>query len=176
MKKFLFLVPLLFVLTACAADAEIVDITKTTTVTTQSAWQYIASNILSILAVPITVITAALANCVLVAIAKKFNISINSEQHDMVSKLAGTAVTKAEAWADAHKDSPSSNDKLNYAVQALRTVAGSDIAKKYTNEQLAHYVEEAVYKTFNQPIPIVTPVVAQTIDGQTKIVTPQTGG
>lgn len=151
---------------ACAADGEIVPISKPavtsntdvkTTVETQPTWSYIVSNVMVILDPVIKVALTTLASCVLVVVAKHFNMQISATQQDMVRNAAATAVAKAEVWADAHAATPSSNDKLNYAVNAVKVVAGSDVVKGYTNDQLSHYVEEAVLKAFGQPDPIVQP-------------------
>lgn len=119
----------------------------------QSAWSYILSNVVTILAAPIATIIAALVSILLTMLAKKFNIQIKQDQHDLITSYATTGVMRAEAWAASKKDKPSNSDKLNFAVGAIRDLMATDMGKTFTNDQLAHYAEHAVYKAFNQPDP-----------------------
>lgn len=125
----------------------------TTTVSTQSTWSYIVANVFEVIDPILKAALMTLASCVLVVVAKHFNIQVTAAQQQIVANAAQIGVAKAEAWADAHKDTPSSNAKLNYAVNAVKTIAGTDIVKNYTNDQLSHYVEHAVYTLFNQTDP-----------------------
>lgn len=136
-----------------AAAPQVKTSTTTTTSTTQSAVLYILTNALSVLAVPIATILTTLVSVLLITIAKKFNLQISQQEHDLITGYANTGITRAEAWADSKVNTPSSNDKLNFAVGAMRDLMNTSMGKTFTNEQLAHYAEEAVYKTFNQVDP-----------------------
>lgn len=131
--------------------------TTNTTVTTQAWYVTVAANILSIFQAVITTLAITVATLAFGAVARHFNIQTTVAQQDMVRDAATSAVAKTEAWADAHKDAPSSNDKLNYAIKAIRVIADNSTVKTFTNDQLSHYVEEAVYKMFNQTDPSDTP-------------------
>ncbi len=121
----------------------------------QSTWSYIGSNVFIVLEPIIKVLIAALVANLVLVITQHFNIQVSSGEVSILQNAATAAVSKAEAWADAHKDAPSSNAKLNYAIQAMRAIADQPTVKQYTNDELAHYVEEAVYKLFKQPDPNV---------------------
>jgi len=160
----------MFVEDVPAAAPQVKTSTTTTTSTTQSAVLYILTNALSVLAVPIATILTALISILLVTIAKHFNIKISQAEHDLVTDYSNTAIMRAEAWAANRKDVPSGNDKLNFAVGAMRDLMNTSMGKTFTNEQLAHYAEQAVYKTFNQPLPGVT-TTTETPDAKTTTTT-----
>lgn len=120
---------------------------------TQSPVLYVVTNILAILAVPIAAGIGALVHIILSLVIKKYNLQISQQNQELITDASHTAVMRAEAWSENQKDKPSSSDKLNMAVQTVRSVLGSPIAKDFTDHQLSHFVEEAVYKLFNQSVP-----------------------
>ncbi len=129
---------------------------------TQSVWSFLLSNIITILAVPIATGLSALAAALLATILKKFNIQINTAQQAAITDAATTGIHSAEAWAANKATTPSANDKLNFAIQATKSLLSTDVAKGVTDVTIAHYIEEAVYKTFNMVdpndvVPVVTP-------------------
>lgn len=149
-------------------DEPVVTTPTTVTVTapvTQSPAMAILYNILSAFAVAIGAALTALVMAVLTLLAKKFGIQLTQAEQDAVTGVMDTSVHKSEAWAAAHAATPTPNEKLNFAIQTARSLLSSDLAKKYTNEQLAHYAEESVYKAFNQTAPStvpLTPIVGTT--------------
>lgn len=114
----------------------------------QSVVRYIWTNVLDV-GVPIVATgLTALVFGILGAVLKKFNIQISQETHKHLEDVAETAVHRVEAWAKNQASTPSTNDKLNFGVQTLHSLLDNPIAKQYTQEELAHYIEEAVKKHF----------------------------
>lgn len=155
----------LFVLVVCSVSLFAQDdgLVNTPVAPAQSSTiMYVVSNILAILAVPVAAGISALIHCILAAVLAKFKLQINQQQQDVLTGAAETAVAKAEAWATAQKDTPSGNAKLNFAVSTMRDMITGTSLGQTTNSHLSHYVEEAVYKLFNQvdpndPVPVVPP-------------------
>lgn len=138
---------------------------------TESVWTYILANVLDVFQTVVKTLILTMVLATLTVVAKHFNLTVTAKQQEIVTNAVNTAVTSTEAWATAHKDVPSSNDKLNYAINAARVIAGTDIAKNYTSTQLSHMVEEAVYHLFGQTDPndpvtettVVTPTATTTV-------------
>lgn len=152
-------------------DEPVVPTVTVTAPTTQSPGMTIFYNILSTFAVAIGAALTALVMAVLTLLAKKFGIQLTQVEQDTVTGVMDTSVHKAEAWAAAHAAIPSSNDKLNFAIQTARSLLSSDLAKKYTNEQLAHYAEESVYKAFNQTAPVASTSSTTSVTTETTVPT-----
>lgn len=139
--------------------------------TTQSPGMAILYNILSAFAVAIGAALTALVMAVLTLLAKKFGIQLTQAEQDTVTGVMDTSVHKAEAWAAAHAATPTANEKLNFAIQTARSLLSSDLAKKYTNEQLSHYAEESVYKAFNQTAPVASTSSTTSVTTETTVPT-----
>jgi hypothetical protein len=131
----------------------VVPVATTEAPATQSILMAWVTNVLTVLAVPLAALVSALLLQIVALVAKKYHLQVSDQVQQHLYDTAETAVHKAEAWAASKKDVPTSSEKMNFALKSFRNIAELPAVKKYTDEQLSHYVEEAVFHLFNKDAP-----------------------
>lgn len=108
---------------------------------TQSAPMELLTNIIYIFGGAIGLLATGLVNIILTALARKYNIQVNSAIKQEIGMAIQTGIASAEAWASKMKDTPSGNEKLDHAVGVVRALAGSEIGKRFTDVDLKNFIE-----------------------------------
>lgn len=116
---------------------------------TVSSTSAILSTIVTIFAGVLGTLVSGLVTLILALLAKKFNVQLSANTTAVVKDAAGHAVLAVEEWAEKQKGGVTANEKLNKALQITRAIAGTDIAKQYTDEALVHVIEGKLHEMLN---------------------------